>query len=500
MASTIYPTGTTIYDPERCWNGYTVFQTRMHGGGNAAAILIDMNGNAVNMWRRLDGFPNKIFPGGNIMGSTGIRDPKYGFQDMKDLVQVDWDGNILWKFDHYELIRDPDQKPTWMARQHHDYQREGNPVGYYVPGMEPLMDGGNTLILSHKNLKNPEISDKLLVDDTIIEVNWKGEVVWEWVCSEHFEEMGFSEEAKNTMARNPHPVRSGNGAGDWMHMNSMSYLGPNKWYDKGDERFHPDNIICDGRSTNITAIVSKKTGKIVWQVGPDYFASEALKDLGQIIGQHHAHMIPRGLPGEGNILVFDNGGWAGYGAPNPGAPTGLDNALRDYSRVLEFDPVSLKIVWQYTPTEAGLIIPMNSFLFYSGFVSSAQRLPNGNTLITEGAYGRIFEITQDYKIVWEYISPYGDVRVKTSQGGLSGDTSRRNVNTVYRAYRLPYEWIPQVTKPQEKGLPLTNNTRFRVPGSPRSKAKRITTLKYYGKISNSREQYCVVPRNKEENK
>ena len=32
-------------------------------------------------------------------------------------------------------------------------------------------------------------------------------------------------------------------------------------------------------------------------------------------------MIPRGLPGEGNILIYDNGGWAGYYAPNPGSPT-----------------------------------------------------------------------------------------------------------------------------------------------------------------------------------
>ena len=45
-------------------------------------------------------------------------------------------------------------------------------------------------------------------------------------------------------------------------------------------------------------------------------------------------MIPRGLPGEGNILIYDNGGWAGYYAPNPGSPTGIRGALRDYSRVL----------------------------------------------------------------------------------------------------------------------------------------------------------------------
>ena len=68
--------------------------------------------------------------------------------------------------------------------------------------------------------------------------------------------------------------------------------------------FHPDNIIWDARESNITAIIDKPSGKIVWQIGPD-FTGTALEELGWIIGQHHAHLIPRGLPGEGNILIFD---------------------------------------------------------------------------------------------------------------------------------------------------------------------------------------------------
>ena len=235
-----------------------------------------------------------------------------------------------------------------MARMHHDYQREGNPVGYYVPGMTPLVDKGNTLILSHKNLRNPKITDKLLVDDVIFEVTWDGKIVWEWFFSDHFDELGFSEEAKNTLYRHP-GWNEQRGSADWLHINSMSTLGPNKWYDGGDQRFHPDNIIWSSRAANIIGITDKKSGKIVWRVGPGYTATPALQALGQIIGQHHPHMIPKGLPGEGNILVFDDGGWAGYGAPNPVSATGERNALRDYSRVMEFDPVTLKIVWEYSP-------------------------------------------------------------------------------------------------------------------------------------------------------
>ncbi|MCL6479571.1 MAG: aryl-sulfate sulfotransferase [Peptococcaceae bacterium] len=442
----VYPTGVTIYDPTKCWNGYTILQVKGLG-----ALLIDMNGAEVQLWKGLHGFPNKLLPGGYVMGSLGERNPAYGMQDEINLVQVDWEGNIVWKFDRYEYVEDPGEEPQWMARQHHDYQREGNPVGYYVPGMDPFVDRGNTLILAHKNLKNPKISDKLLLDDTIIEVDWNGEIVWEWTCSDHFDEYEFSEAARNILCRDPNFRPAGGGMGDWMHVNSMSVLGPNKWYDAGDGRFHPDNIIWDGRETNIIAITDKKTGKIVWKIGPDYDTSKELKKLGWIIGQHHAHMIPRGLPGEGNILVFDNGGWAGYGLPNPGSPKGIKSALRDYSRVLEFNPVTLEIVWQYTPAEAGYAMPYDANRFYSPFISGAQRLPNGNTLITEGSGGRIIEVTPKHELVWEYISPYWFSQMK--------------LNMVYRSYRAPYEWVPQLDKPEEVPIERIDVTTFRVPGA-----------------------------------
>jgi len=479
---TVYPTGTTIYDPEKCWNGYTLFPAKDTG-----AVLIDMNGQTVQLWKGLDGFPNKLLPGGYVMGSTGVRNPKYGYQDQLDVVQVDWDGNIVWKFNKYERIKDPRQKPTWMARQHHDFQREGNPVGYYVPGMEPLVDKGNTLLVCHKNLKNSKITDTLLLDDTIIEVTWDGKIVWEWICSDHFDEMGFSEAAKNTLHRHP-SIKPAGGVGDWMHINAMSTLGPNKWYDAGDKRFHPDNIIWDGRQTNIIAITDKKTGTIVWRVGPEYTATPELRELGQIIGQHHAHMIPQGLPGAGNILVFDNGGWAGYGAPNPGSVTGHNNALRDYSRILEFDPTTLEIIWQYTPLEAGFFQPVDSSRFYSGFISSAQRLPNGNTLITEGSDGRLFEVTREHEIVWEYISPYYGELTHLKKRGFE-----LKINMVYRAYRVPYEWVPQLEKPEEKPIPRPDNTRFRVPGSPGKKAKRVTKIKARLRKFRTDSQFCVIP-------
>ena len=196
-------------------------------------------------------------------------------------------------------------------------------------------------------------------------------------------------------------------------------------------------------------------------------------------------MIPRGLPGEGNILVFDNGGWAGYGPPNPGAPTGYRNARRDYSRVLEFDPVTLEVVWQYTAAEAGFAPIVEAYKFYSGYISSAQRLPNGNTLITEGTDGRLFEVTPEYEIVWEYISPYFG--------------KKRNHNSVYRAYRVPYEWIPQVEEPDEIPVLRLDNSKFRVTELSGKGARAVTTLKRGGRV-NPDPELCVIPQSTDASK
>ena len=76
----IFPTGTLIYDKDKTFNGYTVFPSAK------GALLIDMNGNEVNLWAGLGGFPNKILPGGYVMGTTGERGGKYAYQDQLDLV------------------------------------------------------------------------------------------------------------------------------------------------------------------------------------------------------------------------------------------------------------------------------------------------------------------------------------------------------------------------------------------------------------------------------
>lgn len=444
----IYPTGTTIFKPDKCWNGYTLFEAPGRG-----AMLIDMNGRVVRHWKDLQGFPVKILPGGSVIGTRGERDVRQSYQDRIDLVQCDWDGNIEWVLNRNELINDPGIEEQWMLRQHHDFQREGNPVGYYVPGMEMKKTGGKTLVLTHTELYQKKISAQRLLDDCLIEFDENGNKLWEWKASDHFAEFDFSETAKNALYRDPNTQPSGpEGQGDWMHINTASYLGPNRYFDAGDNRFDPENIIMDSREASILFIISHKTGKVVWQIGPDYTKTSELRIMGPIIGPHNAHMIPRGLPGEGNILVFDNGGWSGYGAPGQTSKTGLKSMIRDYSRVLEIDPVTLKVVWQFDTAKLGLGLPFHFHYFYSPLVSNAQRLENGNTLICEGTCGRFLEVTPQGEIVWEYVSPYID-------------PLRKNSVVTYRCYRCPYEWIPQLEKPAEVPIEPVDITKFRLPGA-----------------------------------
>lgn len=100
-----------------------------------------------------------------------------------------------------------------------------------------------------------------------------------------------------------------------------------------------------------------------------------------------------------------------------------------------------------------------SVQFYSSYISSAQRLPNGNTLITEGSDGHLIEVTPEHEIVWEYINPY----FKSIGGKFKS-------NMIYRAYRVPYEWIPQLEKPTETSIEPLDVSTFRVPGAGDKKA------------------------------
>lgn len=434
-APSVFPVGVTIYEPDQTWNGFTVL-SQLRG----PVLVIDMNGRTVKQWADFNnsaGGPARVLPDGEIIAPTGARQ---GRQESLRLVQQDFQGKELWAIDGTEEIEAPEGGKTRSLRQHHDWQRSDFPAGYYSPEYKPASRGANTLVLAHTDRNLPTIADGLVQDDHLVEYGPDGKIRWQWSASDHRDEFGFSaaalaairEDARGGGGGGGGPGGRGNAPGaargpaaprafDWLHINSATYVGPNRWFDAGDKRFAPENVIISSRQASFIAIIARD-GHVVWRMGPDFRETPQLKRIGQMIGQHHAHLIPKGLPGAGNLMVFDNGGSSGYGFDTPIASGGQGGLARATSRVLEIDPVKMETVWSYTAST-----------FFSTNISGAQRLPNGNTLITEGAGSRLFEVTGDRKIVWEFMNAGAD-------GALG---------TVYRGYRVPYDWIPQLAKPAE---------------------------------------------------
>ena len=126
-------------------------------------------------------------------------------------------------------------------------------------------------------------------------------------------------------------------------------------------------------------------------------------------------MDPRGLPGAGHVLVFNNGGHR---------PDGNYSSVDEL--VLPVDGAGAvhargrkglrarKPVWSYSA-------PKKSD-FYSSFISGAHRLPNGNTFICSGANGTIFEVTPEKEIVWKYVNP---AKGGFGPGGSAAPAARR---------------------------------------------------------------------------
>lgn len=436
----IYPTGVTRYDPAKAYNSYILF-----AGQDKKTHLIDLNGNEVHQWP-YNGFPpvylDPQLTGGKkghvlvqLTGDTGGRNNG----ESQSLGEVDWNNKVIWQWggakaqDAYASANTTTDASGYGTeiRQHHDWRRLPN---------------GNTLILINYVRPVTGFKAEKILEDGIYEITPANEIVWQWSAFEHLHEFGFSENSlkilKESLSRNDKNIPF-----DYLHFNNMSVVGPNKWFDAGDARFHPDNIVIDSREANFTSIIDKKSGKIVWQIGPDYEPSagpnKIPRKVDQISGQHDAHIIPKGLPGEGNLLVFDNQGEAGY--PH------VKLSTQPGSRVLEIDPTKKEIVWQYTGVNSGGPV----YSFYSSYISSARRLPNGNTLIDEGMNGRFFQVTAKGEIVWEYISPY-------FSKPKADDPLPVSTNTVYRAQPVPYDWVPAGTPRSEKPVKPSDLTTFHV--------------------------------------
>ncbi|QNG20359.1 aryl sulfotransferase [Rhodococcus triatomae] len=222
-----------------------------------------------------------------------------------------------------------------------------------------------------------EAPDGSIWADVVVEMTWSGDVVWRWSAAER---LAFEDAPLDAHFAREH----------WPMANTVSETS------SGD-------LLIGFRSASTVVRVARATGDVEWQLSAPVVSQ-----------QHYPHELDNG-----NILVFDNGSFR-------------DSVSYPYSRAVEVDPETNTVVWDYTDNP-----PQN---FYSPYMSSAQRLPNGNTLITEGSFGRIFEVTPDREVVWEYVIPY----FGSFGAGVGLDSSQGANNSVFRAYRYGPEVVERL--------------------------------------------------------
>ena len=145
------------------------------------------------------------------------------------------------------------------------------------------------------------------------------------------------------------------------------------------------DVMISMRRNSMIAIIDRKTKEFSWEMSDQSWGM-----------QHDAQILENG-----NLLFFANG---------------MVTASFPHSRVIELDMKSKESVWHYAGSP-----PLS---FFSPHISGAQRLSSGNTLICEGGWGRIFEVTPTGEVVWEYISPH---EIEHRHGSI--------LNWVFRAYR-----------------------------------------------------------------
>lgn len=234
----------------------------------------------------------------------------------------------------------PDGQVVWQYQDdllHHDAWRLDD-GSYYCPGWEPLSAAMSARVQG--GWAHPDDPAQIW-GDVIVHVSRAGErrVAWR---------------AADALVPEEHPLCPIDNRKEWAHMNALRMTRDGHW-------------LVSFRMTSTVAKLHRETGAVLWQWGP-----------GQTSHQHDARELDNG-----NILIFDNGV---HRIRMPG-----------FARVVEIDPATNEIVWQYTDR---VLLAFQSFMG-----GGAQRLANGNTFITEAASGRLFQVTVDGETVWEWVNP-----------------------------------------------------------------------------------------------
>ncbi|MEF8848785.1 MAG: aryl-sulfate sulfotransferase [Candidatus Thermoplasmatota archaeon] len=362
-------------------SGDIVHKWDTHNIQGMATYLLE-NGNIIRTdFRKIN--PN--FPSGGITGHAAIYDPN---------------GTHVWDFIY--------SNKTHCL--HHDIEPlpNGNFLmsAWEIKTYDELIEAG----------RNPDTFKNRIFSDHIIEVKPKGrfdyEIVWEWNVWDHLIQ-DYDETKDNYGVVADHPelidINYGESGSDFTHINSIDYNEELNQILLSVREFNEIWVIDHSTTTEEAANHSGgkygNGGDLLYRWGNPAAYRKGDEEDQQLFNQHDATWIEDNCPGSGNILIFNN--------DNPSIDESNPNL--HYSSVIEITPpVDIqgnyikigptfgprKPTWSYMDED-------NPHDFYSFHLSSAQRLPNGNTLMCEGNKGKFTEVTEDKEIVWQYTNPYG---------------------------------------------------------------------------------------------
>jgi formylglycine-generating enzyme required for sulfatase activity len=410
--------------------GYTLLSP-LH---STATYLLDNAGNYVHKWTSTGepGRSSYLLENGHMIRASAMRNvgPSTGGGEGGRIEEYDWDGNLVWAFDYYS--------PTYIA--HHDFK---------------VLPNGNVLVLASEKKTyaeaiaagfNPSLMDAsissegYMLPDYLVEVRptkpYGGTIVWEWHIWDHMiQDFDATKNNYGVVASHPELIdMNGVGGGRiqqfWNHVNGIDY---NPQLDQimisvrgNSELFVIDHGTTTAQSSGHTGGRYNKGGDILYRWGYSQQYDRGTSADRKLYQQHHTHWIEPGLPGAGNVLIFNNGIGRGYSSVDEIVPP--VDAAGNYSIAAgaAFGPSAP--AWTYVGS------PPSSF--YSAEISGAQRLPNGNTLITEGVKGNLFEVTAAGEIVWRYVNPV--TTAPLAQGSaIPADSGRPDqfMNAVFRVTR-----------------------------------------------------------------
>lgn len=346
--------GVTVHIPEKAQNGLTLYTA----GDGPAAYLIDMQGHVVHEWRRPfstlwpDGPPARLWQAGAQTMSKPQPDAFVYFRKAHafpngDLIALyEGAGDTPYGYGLAKLDKDSNVIWTYAGRAHHQFDVGPDGKIYAL-----------THAFSRKKLERYGHLEPPRLDDYLVVLSPDGE---------ELKKIHLLSAVRHSDYRQLGYTVSSFAVHDPLHVNSVAYIDAKSAavFPFGKE----GQILLSFRElgTGTVAVLDLDTEKIVWAT------------LGPWIGQHDPDILPNG-----HILLFDNFG-------NYHGPEGQ-------SRVIEFDPRTMEIVWQYAGTAED---PLESAIR-----SDVQRLANGNTLIDESNAGRLVEVTPEGQIVWEYFNP-----------------------------------------------------------------------------------------------